>query len=52
MKRIAKFLGAGSDLHRQIYMGVRQYPDGFLFTGLVGFNVGAVTIAVMFLLMG
>jgi hypothetical protein len=35
VKRLAR-----ADLHREVFHGIRQYPAGFLFTGLIGFNVG------------
>jgi hypothetical protein len=41
-------LGEGSEMHRQIYYGLREYPLGFAMTIVTFFNLGMAVAFIMF----
>lgn len=36
------FMGTGSELHRQIYHGVREFPQAFTHLGVLSFTAGTL----------
>lgn len=36
------FMGTGSELHRQIYHGVREFPQAFIHFGVAMFSLGTL----------
>lgn len=36
------FMGTGSELHRQIYHGVREFPQAFIHLGVAMFSLGTL----------
>jgi len=36
------FMGTGSELHRQIYHGVREFPQAFIHTNVFSFSLGVM----------
>ena len=44
-QRILYRMGAGSELHRQIYHGVREFPHAFIHTNVFSFSLGMSVMA-------
>lgn len=42
IQKFHAFMGTGSELHRQIYHGVREFPQAFIHFGVAMFSLGTL----------